>query len=64
MGRFVHRFQDQSRPLGKFDGAAQTVKFLGQLMLATLLVGFLAGLSWMMATGDPRFFMRILHQYL
>jgi hypothetical protein len=64
MGRFVHRFEDQSRPIGKHDGAAETVKFLGQLLLATLLVGFLVGLSWMMATGDARFFLRIIHQYL
>ena len=63
MGRFVHRFEDQSRPLGKFDGAGQTVKFLGQLLLATLLVGFLAGLSWIMASGNSRFFMRIVHQF-
>ncbi|MCW2275238.1 hypothetical protein GJ654_14540 [Rhodoblastus acidophilus] len=64
MGRLVYRFEDQSRPLGKFDGAAQTVQFLGRLVLATLLVGFLAGLSWMMASGDTRFLMRVLHQFL
>jgi hypothetical protein len=63
MGRFVYRFEDQSRPLGKFDGAAQTVKFLGRLMLATLMVAFLAGLSWMMASGDSRFFMRIVNSF-
>jgi len=63
MGRFVHRFEDQSRPLGKHDGAAETVKFLGQLLLATLLVGFLAALSWMMATGDARFFMRMIQHF-
>jgi len=64
MGRFVHRFEDQSRPLGKFDGAAETARFLGRLTLATLLVGFLAGVSWMMATGDSRMFMRMLNDYL
>jgi predicted secreted protein len=63
MGRFVYRFEDQSRPLGKNDGAAETVKFLGQLLLATLMVAFLCGLSWMMATGDSRFFMRIVSPY-
>jgi len=63
MGRFVHRFEDQSRPLGKFDGAAETARFLGRLTLATLLVGFLAGVSWMMATGDSHAFMRILKDY-
>lgn len=64
MGRFVYRFEDQSRPLGKFDGAAQTVKFMGRMVLATLLVSFLSGLSWLMAGGDPRFFMRVLNHHL
>jgi hypothetical protein len=61
MGRFVYRFEDQSRPLGKFDGAAETVKFLSRLLLAALLVAFLTGIAWMMATGNPLFFMRFLN---
>ena len=64
MGRFIHRFEDESRPLGKHDGAAETVKFLGQLFLAVLMVAFLCGLSWMMASGDSRFFMRVVGHYL
>lgn len=63
MGRFVYRFEDQSRPLGKFDGAAETVKFLGRLLLAALLVAFLTGIAWMMATGDSLFFMRYLKNF-
>ncbi|MCW2282716.1 dGTP triphosphohydrolase [Rhodoblastus acidophilus] len=57
MGRFVYRFEDQSRPLGKYDGAAQTMKVLGRLAQATLLV---AGLAWLLA-GDPSFVTRMLN---
>ncbi|MBB4199564.1 hypothetical protein CCR94_08570 [Rhodoblastus sphagnicola] len=63
MGRFVHRFEDQTRPVGKHDGAAETVKFVGQLLLGTLTVAFLCGISWMMASGDSRFFMRFVNHY-
>jgi hypothetical protein len=62
MGRLVYHFEDESRPLGKFDGAAETVKFLGRLLLAALTVAFLTGLAWMMASGDSGFFMRIVNQ--
>jgi hypothetical protein len=63
MGRFIHRFEDESRPLGKYDGAAETVKFVGQLLMGTVTVALLCGVSWMMATGDSRLFMRFMGHY-
>lgn len=63
MGRFVHRFEDQSRPIGKYNAAGETRAFLGRLFMGTLAVAFVSSLAWMMASGDSRFFMRVMGHY-
>ncbi|MCW2317538.1 hypothetical protein SAMN06265338_101675 [Rhodoblastus acidophilus] len=63
MGRFVHRFEDQSRLLGKHDATGETRAFLGRLFLGTLAVAFVSSVAWMMATGDSPFFMRVMGHY-
>jgi hypothetical protein len=61
---FVHRFEDQSRQLGKHDGAMETVKFARQLLLSVLTVAILLAVSWMLAGGDARVFLRSMSHYL
>jgi hypothetical protein len=60
MGRFVHRFQDQTRPLATGDGRAQALKFIGRLLIATLLLAFLTAVGWTLYTGDSGSLMRLL----
>lgn len=57
---FVHRFEDQTRPLPKSDSSAQALKFIGQLLIATVLLAFLIGVGWMLTTGDSGMLMRLL----
>ncbi len=62
MGRFVHRFEDQTRPLAKGDGAAQALKFLSRLLIATFLLAFLTIVVWILYTGDSGSLRRLLGQ--
>ena len=59
MGRFVLRFDDQTRPIER-NGATQTLAFVARLTTTSALLAVALGRGWAYASGN----MALVHRFL